>query len=147
MQIVIDYTDGHKIMASPRPRAASRPGGFGQIYMPKQYLLHKAWLARQIEQQVKEQGIFAMFGREQALSVTLLFDFAMPKSWTKVQKQRRVGQAKISKPDIDNLIKTVLDTMNELVWHDDSQIVELHSSKMYSESEHDKLVIIVNKVD
>ncbi len=37
--------------------------------------------------------------------------------------------------DIDNLIKAVLDAMNEIVWEDDSQVIEITSSKTYT-SDH-----------
>ena len=35
------------------------------------------------------------------------------------------------KPDIDNLIKSVLDPLNGIIWGDDSQIVEIAVSKRY----------------
>lgn len=40
-----------------------------------------------------------------------------------------VGQYKRTKPDIDNLIKTVLDAANGHLWNDDNQIVEIRSFK------------------
>jgi len=36
------------------------------------------------------------------------------------------------KPDLDNLAKLVLDAANGILWDDDSQIIKLHLSKMYS---------------
>ncbi len=43
-----------------------------------------------------------------------------------------IGQLKINlEPDIDNLIKTVLDACNGHVWKDDNQITEITSSKRY----------------
>lgn len=35
------------------------------------------------------------------------------------------------KPDIDNIIKAYLDSMNEIVYDDDTQVVSLHSTKVY----------------
>ena len=40
------------------------------------------------------------------------------------------------KPDLDNLVKSVLDALNDVAWHDDAQIVELHVSKHYVSSPH-----------
>lgn len=34
-------------------------------------------------------------------------------------------------PDLDNLLKTVLDAANEILWVDDCQIVQLTASKIY----------------
>ena len=35
------------------------------------------------------------------------------------------------KPDIDNIIKAFLDSMNNIVYADDTQVVSLHSTKRY----------------
>lgn len=55
----------------------------------------------------------------------------MLKSWSKKKKNEMVGQYKVTKPDIDNLIKTVLDACNGHLWKDDNQITEITSSKRY----------------
>jgi len=36
-------------------------------------------------------------------------------------------------PDLDNLQKAVFDALNEIIWHDDSQIIDLRTRKMYSD--------------
>lgn len=40
----------------------------------------------------------------------------------------------ISKPDVDNYVKGIKDALNKVIWNDDSQIVDLHVSKFYSET-------------
>lgn len=37
------------------------------------------------------------------------------------------------KPDIDNIVKAVLDALNEVAYRDDTQVVELQVRKQYSE--------------
>jgi Holliday junction resolvase RusA-like endonuclease len=37
------------------------------------------------------------------------------------------------KPDLDNLAKSVLDALNGVIYQDDSQIVSLHMTKVYSQ--------------
>lgn len=39
----------------------------------------------------------------------------------------------ISMPDLDKLVRGVLDALTGRVWDDDSQVVELHASKVYAE--------------
>jgi Holliday junction resolvase RusA-like endonuclease len=37
----------------------------------------------------------------------------------------------ITRPDLDNYLKGVLDALNEMIWQDDSQIVALDAEKFY----------------
>ncbi|WP_419882767.1 RusA family crossover junction endodeoxyribonuclease [Peribacillus sp. B-H-3] len=39
-----------------------------------------------------------------------------------------------TKPDVDNYVKGIKDALNKVIWQDDSQVVELHVSKWYSEN-------------
>lgn len=48
--------------------------------------------------------------------------------------------------DIDNFIKLVLDSLNGIVWKDDTQITELHAHKMY-DKEHPRTEIRVSLPD
>ena len=43
--------------------------------------------------------------------ISLLFTLPMPKSWTKKKKELMNGELHESKPDLDNLIKAVLDAL------------------------------------
>lgn len=38
----------------------------------------------------------------------------------------------ITKPDADNYVKGVKDALKNVIWKDDSQVVELHVNKWYS---------------
>ena len=70
---------------------------------------------------------------DKKLKVSLYFYFEPPKSWSKKQKLISIGQYKRTKPDIDNLIKTVLDAANDHLWKDDNQIAHIESFKQYAE--------------
>jgi Holliday junction resolvase RusA-like endonuclease len=43
---------------------------------------------------------------------------------------KRLGEPDVSRPDADNYAKLVLDALNGLAWHDDSQITELVARKL-----------------
>jgi len=52
------------------------------------------------------------------------------------KKQAEAEQGLIrpmTKPDVDNYAKGILDGLNNVIWKDDNQIVDLHVSKWYSE--------------
>jgi len=53
---------------------------------------------------------------------------AIPPSWS-----RKKTVAAISRPDADNYGKAALDALNEVVWGDDSQVVDLRVIKSYAE--------------
>ena len=46
-----------------------------------------------------------------------------------------------TKPDLDNLIKRIKDGCNKIIWHVDSQIVEMNVRKFYSEQPRAELTI------
>ena len=62
------------------------------------------------------------------LSVDLIFSMPIPKS-----VKAASGDKHIKKPDLDNLVKLVLDAITDsgAIWHDDSQIVAITAHKMY----------------
>lgn len=62
--------------------------------------------------------------------------YGIPKSWTKKkQQQAREGALRPSvKPDVDNVLKAVLDALNGVAYKDDTQVVEEFARKYYSDS-------------
>lgn len=64
--------------------------------------------------------------------VDLTFYMPIPNSWSKKKKEYYNGKIHKSKPDIDNLIKGVFDSLNKIAWKDDNQVYEVHSKKTYS---------------
>lgn len=123
MQIEINFNETYEApIGSPRPRFRNT-GRFVQTYMPTSYTKHKDYIREQMPETLLDKN----------LKVMLLFYFKPPKSWSKRKKLLAIGQYKRTKPDIDNLIKTVLDAANEKVWNDDNQIVEIRSIKQYAE--------------
>ena len=74
------------------------------------------------------------FEKEIPLSVQIYFGMPIPKSTTKKNKERMIKGCVYhqKKPDLDNLIKSVLDALNGVAYEDDSQIVRISASKYYS---------------
>lgn len=69
------------------------------------------------------------------LSVRIVEYRAIPASWSK--KRRAEALAGVirptGRPDLDNVVKAILDSLNGRMWHDDSQVVSLHAEKRYAE--------------
>lgn len=135
MEIEIKFNETYKApIGSPRPRFRNA-GRFVQTYMPTSYTKHKAYIQEQMPKLLTDQN----------LKVSLYFYFEPPKSWSKKRKLIAIGTYKRTKPDVDNLIKTVLDAANNHVWQDDNQVVHIDSYKMYAEES--KIVMVIKEVD
>ena len=103
-----------------RPRAFVTPSGHASVYDPKK---SKDW-----KNLVREQVISAERPTEPwrgAIELSLTFFLPRPVSLPK----KVIHHTK--RPDCDNLAKAVKDALKGLVYHDDSQVVELHVEKGY----------------
>jgi Holliday junction resolvase RusA-like endonuclease len=56
---------------------------------------------------------------------------AMPRCWH------------ASKPDLDNLIKSVKDALKSILWHDDSQVAELVAQRLHCSGQEAPGVTVV----
>ena len=69
--------------------------------------------------------------------VTIVAQFKIPKGTSKANAELMLkGEiAPTKKPDIDNIVKIVLDALNSIAFKDDNQITKLEIEKIYSEEE------------
>lgn len=102
-----------------RPRFFAR-GKFVSVYTDAK--------TKAYEDEVRRLCIAAMDGDAQysgPLLVDMVFIMPCPKSKAKARHH-------VSRPDVDNLAKAVLDGMNGVAYHDDAQICTLHAAKEYA---------------
>lgn len=61
--------------------------------------------------------------------------FSVPKSDNKTTRAKKLsGEIPVTKkPDCDNIAKTILDALNGVAYHDDSQVVNLEVTKVYGD--------------
>ena len=74
---------------------------------------------------------------ENRVAVKIVAQFKIPKTATKKDKAL-IEEGKISptkKPDIDNIIKIILDALNKMAFKDDNQITKIEVEKIYGEEE------------
>lgn len=77
-------------------------------------------------------------------------NFEIPKSYSKKRRQEcEIGnEMPTKKPDIDNIAKVVLDALNGVAYHDDSQVTNLKVRKRYTiQAEHLIIQIQADKGD
>jgi len=72
-----------------------------------------------------------------AVAAYLHIGIPIPPSYSKTRQKACIEglERPTKKPDIDNIVKAVLDGMNGIVYLDDKQVVDLHLTKVYSSKE------------
>ena len=75
------------------------------------------------------------FGADE-LRATIIAYYPIAKSTSKKKRQQMLAGLirPTKKPDLDNVIKSILDALNKVAYHDDTQIVSLSVEKFYSDS-------------
>lgn len=73
---------------------------------------------------------------EGRVKVSIIAYFEVPKSTSKKKEVEMLSNniSPTKKPDIDNIVKIVLDGMNKFAFKDDTQVVELKVKKQYAET-------------
>lgn len=72
---------------------------------------------------------------EGPLSIDLSIGVSVPASWSKRRKADALAgrERPAKKPDVDNIIKAICDSLNGITYHDDAQIVEVSARKFYAD--------------
>lgn len=115
--------------AQGRPRFA-RMGKFVKTYETKEDTQHKDNLRAQL---VNLKPVY--IGSEPVI-LTVRFFLPRPKSHlnTKGECKKSAPTSHCQKPDIDNMMKAVMDAMKGIVWHDDSQVFMISTVKLWTRS-------------
>lgn len=73
---------------------------------------------------------------ENRVNVTIIAYFDIPKSTSKkkVQEMLDGNISPTKKPDIDNIVKIVLDALNKFAFKDDTQVTKLTVEKIYAKA-------------
>lgn len=125
----VAFTIPGQPVAKGRARISIR-GGHAVAYTPQK--------TRTYENQVGAYAAQAMQGRPPmgaAVCVTIEACMLVPASWSKKKRQDAL-EGKIwpvSRPDLDNIIKAVLDGILRIAIVDDNQVVHLVAQQKYAE--------------
>lgn len=111
-----------------RPRMNTRTG---RAYTPTNTKLYEYSLRQWF---IREYPYFKPI--ESRVKVTIIAYFSIPKSTSKKKEAEMLNQniSPTKKPDIDNIIKIVLDAMNKFAFRDDTQVTELEIKKKYDKT-------------
>ena len=130
MTFMVMYTVYGEPVGKGRPRFARR-GNFVSTYTPQK--------TKSYEDEIRMMAKAAMGASEPIetpVTVAIYIRVGIPTSFSK-QKRKDALSGIIrptKKPDLDNVAKCFLDSMNEIVYLDDKQVVNLHVTKVYAET-------------
>ena len=130
MTFMVMYTVYGEPVGKGRPRFARR-GNFVSTYTPQK--------TKSYEDEIRMMAKAAMGASEPLetpITVAIYIRVGIPTSFSK-QKRKDALSGIIrptKKPDLDNVAKCFLDSMNEIVYLDDKQVVNLHVTKVYAET-------------
>ena len=129
MTFVVTFKVDGKPQGKGRPRFARR-GKFVTTYTDEK--------TKTYENQIRDIARVAMGASEPLntpLEAFIYISYPIPASYSKTRKADCLSglERPTKKPDIDNVVKAFLDSMNEIIYLDDTQVVELHSTKVYGD--------------
>lgn len=122
----MDFLVNTKPQGKARPRFSRKSG---VVYTPKKTAAYEKGIARAFSEaggKCIPEGCY--------VSVAVHAFFEIPKSYTKGKRlacKHNVNRPD-KKPDIDNILKSVLDALNGVAYVDDKQVVEAIGRKYYT---------------
>lgn len=137
MVVLIKFTIPGEATAQGRPRAGKTKTGKTRMYDPQKSKDYKSYVRLVASQYMPKNQL------EGQISMHLKIYRQIPKSMTKKLRKASIEEIHrpITKPDCSNIAKGIEDALNGLIYKDDSQIVDLHVSKFYSENPRVEVVI------
>lgn len=114
------------VPGKPYPLKRPRRASFGGMFDPKDNVQAKAAVAQIARLYIKRP-------MEGPVVLCATFLFERPKSHYGKSLKASAPIFHTQRPDVDNLIKTVLDGLNGIAWNDDAQVVEVSGKKAWSD--------------
>ena len=98
---------------------------YGGTYTPDRTRNFETMISLKFKEKYKIQP------SEKPIKATLVFGFEPPKSISKKKREELLNTKYTKKPDVDNLVKAILDALNGIAYKDDSQIFDTRVIKHY----------------
>lgn len=125
----LDYIVTGTPKPQSRPRFFRNKAGYMGTFSPKTdwFNIVYAETLKQKQEMLNDRKLNG------AIRLRILFYMPIPSSFSNKKRIELENMPVTKKPDIDNLIKAVMDAINYTnLWEDDSHIVKIESEKLYS---------------
>ena len=128
MSNAIEFTVYGEPVAQARPRATTINGRV-KMYDPKKSSEYKNYIRLVASQHAPKELLDGPIQLDVKIYKPTLKSFSKKKKEMAEQGILRPT----TKPDVDNYVKAIKDALKNVIWKDDSQVVDLQVSKFYSE--------------
>lgn len=100
-----------------------------------------------IKTEYRSQCNGLQFPDQAQLDMRVMAFYQMPSSVSKKKRQQMLDQKirPTKKPDADNILKVVADSLNQIAYRDDAQIVDTQVRKFYSD--RPRIEVLIRVVD
>lgn len=133
---MIEFTVLGEPTGKGRPRFVTRYNpetgrSFGQAHTPEKTIVYENLVKMEY---LDQTGKFR-FPDDAMINMSIKAYYGIPKSVSKKRKSMMIeGRIRpTKKPDMDNVIKIIADSLNQVAYKDDTQIVDCCCSKYYSD--------------
>ena len=130
-----------EVLGQPKGKGRPRMARNGHVFTPKDTVMYENLVKTMYAAQVGNKFL------EGAIKAEIIGYFSIPKSTSK-KKKAEMLEGKIEythKIDCDNLAKVILDSLNHIAYHDDSQVTQLYVCKKYAEEP--KVVVTLTELE
>lgn len=139
---MISFTIPGRVRGKGRPRATAMSVK-GKTYV-RTYTDAKTVSAEGLVRHFASQAMYGLKPFEGAIHLDVVIFQHTPKSWS---KKRTAGAKWITgKPDCDNVLKLLADSMNRLVYLDDAQIAKVSVSREYANYMPEQVQVTVREL-
>jgi len=125
---------------NPVPASRPRVTRWGTFY-GKRYKEFKREMGMMLIESDVPSPINPVLWLEDLISADMTFFVPMAKSWSKKKKSLKDGQFCDNNADLDNYEKSILDSLSTVYFHDDRQIVQQKSQKIWAETGSIRIIL------
>ena len=125
---------------NPVPASRPRVTRWGTYY-GKKYKQFKLEMGLLVLESDKTNSVNPITRLDGLISADMTFFVPMAKSWSNKKKSSKNGQFCDNNSDLDNYEKAILDSLNGVYFHDDKQIVQQSSQKIWAEQGSIKIIL------
>ena len=134
----IEFTVAGQPHGKGRPQFSTY-GGRVHTRTPEKTVIYENLVRVEYQRQCGQ----SKFPDDAMLEVEIFAYYDIPQSASnKRKKAMREGRLRPKKkPDADNVIKTICDSLNKIAYHDDAQVVDVVLHKYYSDEPRTRVII------